>query len=200
MNKTRLFGQDQNASSKTRPVLSRIVGRIFLRVDRTDDWSFASFPRRHGDRRRAFLVHRDSALAWFTLKPAISALYRTRWGCAVGVCPASPGSRRSESLVARRRGCGKPQLGGGDDPLLSTPGYGLGRFIGASARFHLDEDQRPAAARDDVDFAERCFEAARENAIALGVLLRFRYEPFSARHLRELNQWQKIRLFRVMPR
>jgi hypothetical protein len=52
--------------------------------------------------------------------------------------------------------------------LLSTPGYGLGRFIGASARFHLDEDQRPAAARDDVDFAERCFEAARENAIALG--------------------------------
>ena len=107
MNKTRLFGQDQNASSKTRPVLSRIVGRIFLRVDRTDDWSFASFPRRHGDRRRAFLVHRDSALAWFTLKPAISALYRTRWGCAVGVCPASPGSRRSESLVARRRGCGQ---------------------------------------------------------------------------------------------
>jgi len=62
---------------------------------------------------------------------------------------------------------GKPQLGG-DDPLFAAFGHGLGRFVGPFARFHLDEDQRPAAARDDVDLAERRFEAARENAVALG--------------------------------
>jgi hypothetical protein len=60
--------------------------------------------------------------------------------------------------VLRIRGiAGKPHFGGGDDPVLAAPGHGLGRVVGTCARFDLDENKRPAAARDDVDFADRRF-------------------------------------------
>ena len=63
---------------------------------------------------------------------------------------------------------GKPVLGGVDDVRLLARGQRLGRGIETLARFHLDEDQRAAPARNDVDLADRRFEAARDDAVALG--------------------------------
>ena len=58
-----------------------------------------------------------------------------------------------------RRGC--------DAPLRARRDR-LRGVVERGARFHFDEDQRLAAAGDDVDLAERAFQAPRQNAIALG--------------------------------
>src|SRR5262249_44018999 len=53
----------------------------------------------------------------------------------------------------------EPQSGGGQDALPRSFGHGLQRRIYAGARLDLDKDQDAAAARDNVDFAERGFPA-----------------------------------------
>ena len=44
----------------------------------------------------------------------------------------------------------------------------FGGVVERVARLHLDEHQHAAAARDDVDLADRAAEAPRDDAIALG--------------------------------
>ena len=63
---------------------------------------------------------------------------------------------------------GEPGLGGGDDAALLPLGHRLRRRRRAGARLHLDEDQRAAPARHDVDLADRAAPAPRQDAIALG--------------------------------
>src|SRR5262249_52354675 len=62
----------------------------------------------------------------------------------------------------------EPQSGGGQDALPRSFGRGLQRRIYAGARLDLDKDQDAAAARDNVDFAERGFPAPGEDAIGFG--------------------------------
>ena len=52
--------------------------------------------------------------------------------------------------------------------LLAALGHRFGRVVDGLARLDLDEDQRAAAARDDVDLAERRFPAPRHDPIGLG--------------------------------
>ena len=47
-------------------------------------------------------------------------------------------------------------------------GHGFRGVVCAFARLDLDEHQRPAAARDDIDFAERGFPAPGHDPVALG--------------------------------
>ena len=63
---------------------------------------------------------------------------------------------------------GEPGPGRGRDPLLLARQQRLGRIVERAARLHLDEHQHAAAARDDVDLADRASEAPRHDAIALG--------------------------------
>ena len=52
--------------------------------------------------------------------------------------------------------------------LLLARGDGLGGVVELAARLHLDEDQHAAAARHDVDLADRAAPAPRQDAIAFG--------------------------------
>ena len=61
----------------------------------------------------------------------------------------------------------QPRLGGSDDAALLTRDHGFGRIVEPLARLHLDEDERAAPARHDVDLADRTAEAPRHDAIAL---------------------------------
>ena len=63
---------------------------------------------------------------------------------------------------------GEPGAGRGGDPLLLARQKRFGGVVERAARLHLDENQHAAAARDDVDFADRASEAPRHDAIALG--------------------------------
>jgi len=63
---------------------------------------------------------------------------------------------------------GEPDVGRGRDPVLLPRQKGFGGAIKRAARLHLDKNQRATAARHDVDFADRTFEAPRHDAIALG--------------------------------
>ena len=63
---------------------------------------------------------------------------------------------------------GEPGAGRRRDPVLLTRQKRFGGAVERAARLHLDEHQHAAAARDDVDFADRASEAPRHDAIALG--------------------------------
>ena len=54
---------------------------------------------------------------------------------------------------------GEPILRRVDDAGLLARGHRFGGGVEICARLHLDEDQRAAAARDDVDLADRRLEA-----------------------------------------
>src|SRR5262249_56455745 len=62
----------------------------------------------------------------------------------------------------------EPGLGGADDARALAIGHRPGGVIERVARLDLDEYEQRAAARDDVDLAERAPPAPRQDAKALG--------------------------------
>jgi hypothetical protein len=64
-------------------------------------------------------------------------------------------------------GC-QPEFGGADDALSAACRHRFSGFVISAARLDLDENQRKAAAGDNVDLTERCFPAPRDNAIGFG--------------------------------
>src|SRR5580704_13029990 len=63
---------------------------------------------------------------------------------------------------------GEPGFGGGRDARALAVGDRPGRILDRVARLHLDEDQKPSAARDDVDLADWAAPAPRQDTVALG--------------------------------
>ncbi len=63
--------------------------------------------------------------------------------------------------------CGQPGFGSGRNPPPLTFVDRFRGFIKAGARFYFRENQKRAAARNDVDFAARASPSPRENAESL---------------------------------
>ena len=75
-----------------------------------------------------------------------------------------------EAHVAARilRMARQPEFGGGDDAALLALADRLGGIGELLARLDLDEDEHAASPRHDVDLADRGFEPAEQDAVALG--------------------------------
>jgi hypothetical protein len=72
----------------------------------------------------------------------------------------------AERVVGMRR---QPGLRCGGNAALLAWRDRFGRVIESVARLDLDNDQKPAATRDDVDLADRRSPAPRQNAEALAI-------------------------------
>ena len=55
---------------------------------------------------------------------------------------------------------GKPRLRGGENARAAAASVTPGRVVELLARLHLDEDEQPAAARHDIDLADRACDSA----------------------------------------
>ena len=62
---------------------------------------------------------------------------------------------------------GEPGFRRRDDPALLPHDHGFGRIVEPLARLDLDEDQRSAPPRHDIDLADRALPAPRHDAVAL---------------------------------
>ena len=110
-----------------------------------------------------------SAMAPGSTQQSVQRLASKALATCRGMVPGATSitsKRMSRSIVVGVMG--KPEFGRGDDAALASLGHRLGGVIDAFARLDLDEHQRAATARHDIDLAERGFPTPRHDAIALG--------------------------------
>src|SRR3954463_13293616 len=81
-----------------------------------------------------------------------------------------PAARRDQYRIETDIGlgvfgvAGEPSLRGGGDPALLPGRHGFPGVVQALARLYFDKHQNTAAPHDEVDFADRTFPAARDDA------------------------------------
>jgi hypothetical protein len=91
----------------------------------------------------------------------------------VGQMPGHfPGRYQNDVKADEALGVGrmprKPELGGAKDASSAAFGHRHGGIVGVITRFYFDEDERVPSPGHNIDFAKRCFEAARGDPVAFG--------------------------------